>query len=892
MSIRNLDALFRPKSVALIGASTRPGAVGTVVARNLAGTGFIGSLLLVNPKHREVAGQPVYPDIGSLPQVPDLAVIATPPPTVPGLIAELAARGCRAAVVVTAGIGGEHRQAMLDAARPHLLRVLGPNCVGLLAPQIGLNASFAHMPALPGDLAFVTQSGAILTSVLDWASARGIGFSHLVSLGDMADVDFGDMLDYLGRDGTVRAILLYIEQITHARKFMSAARAASRIKPVVVVKSGRGEAGAKAAASHTGALAGMDAVYDAAFRRAGMLRVRELADLFDAVETLAMLRPPPGERLAIVTNGGGLGVMAVDALSEAGGTLAALSPAVVDRLNAVLPPTWSHGNPVDIIGDADGARYAAAVAAVLEDRNADALLVLNCPTAITSPLDAADAVIKAVGERRRCVLTSWVGGTEAEKARKRLAEARVASFDTPDQAVRGFMQLVEYRRNQDALMETPPTIASEIRADVARGRAIVDAALAAGQEWLGEAEAKDLLTAYGVPVVPTRIAATPDEVAALARGFVGPVAVKIRSRDITHKTDVGGVALDLATPDAARQAAARMLEAVRTRFPQARLDGFTVQEMVSRPRAHELIVGIVEDAQFGPVVLIGQGGTAVELADDKALALPPLNLVLARAALARTRIARLLQPHRGRPGADVDGAALAMIRVAQIAIDLPQVTELDINPLLVDADGVLALDARVRVKPVPTEIGGGKRAATERLAIRPYPQELEEIVADQDGKRYRLRPIRPEDEPALRYAFTKLSPHAIRMRFFAPLRALEHAMAARLTQIDYDREMAFVLAAPLEGGVEELYGVGRLSADPDNIQAEFAVIVRTDVAGKGLGRLLMERILAHARRRGIGEVYGEVLAENTGMLELTRRLGFAVAASPDSSSVMHVTIKP
>ena len=892
MSIRNLDALFRPRSVALIGASTRPGAVGTVVARNLAAGGFKGPLLLVNPKHQAIGGMPVYPDVASLPQAPELAVIATPPATVPGLVAALAARGTRAAVVITAGVGAKDglRQAMLDAARPHLLRVLGPNCVGVLAPQIGLNASFAHRAASPGDLAFVTQSGAILVAVLDWAASRGIGFSHLVSLGDMADVDFGDMLDYLGRDPNVRAVLLYIEQITHARKFMSAARATARIKPVVVVKAGRGEAGAKAAASHTGALAGMDAVYHAAFRRAGMLRVRELSDLFDAVETLAMLRSPSGDRLAIVTNGGGLGVMAVDALSEAGGTLATLAPETIERLNAMLPATWSHGNPVDIIGDADGARYEAAVAAVLADRNADAVLVLNCPTAITAPADAAAAVVKALGDRRGSVLTSWVGGAAAEPGRRLLAEARIASFDTPDQAVGGFMQLVEYRRNQDALMQTPPTLAVEIRPDAARGRAIVDAALASGQEWLGEAEAKDLLAAYGVPIVATRVAATPAQVAEIAQGFAGPVAVKIRSPDITHKTDVGGVVLDLATPEAARQAASRMLETVRARLPAARLEGFTVQPMASRPRAHELIVGIVEDRQFGPVVLIGQGGTAVELADDKALALPPLNLVLAREALSRTRIHKLLQPHRGRPGADLDAIALAMIRVAQIAIDLPEVKELDINPLLVDSDGVIALDARVRVAAVAAI--DGRRPTTERLAIRPYPQELEEIVADLDGRRYRLRPIRPEDEPALRLAFTKLSPHAVRMRFFAPLRALDHAMAARLTQIDYDREMAFVLAAPLEGGIEELYGVGRLSADPDNARAEFAVIVRTDVAGKGLGTLLMGRILAHARRRGIGEVYGEVLAENTNMLELCRRLGFSISASPDSSAVMHVSVRP
>ncbi|MCC7049470.1 MAG: bifunctional acetate--CoA ligase family protein/GNAT family N-acetyltransferase [Alphaproteobacteria bacterium] len=890
MTTRNLAALFQPKSVALIGAGTRPGSVGQVMMRNIAAGGFKGPIWPVNPNRPQIEGLAAFADVASLPAAPDLAVLATPPASVPGLIDELGRRGTRAAVVITAGVD---RQAALKAAQPHLLRIVGPNCVGVMVPGLGLNATFAHMAARAGDLAFITQSGAILTAVIDWTVARGIGFSHLVSLGDMADVDFGDLLNYLGADSSVRAILLYVEAITHARKFMSAARAASRVKPVVVVKAGRAAAGAKAAASHTGALAGLDAVYDAAFRRAGMLRVRELGDLFDAAETLALLKPAPGDplagdSLAIVTNGGGLGVMAVDALTDGGGHLAELSPATLARLDALLPKTWSHGNPVDIVGDADGARYAAAIEAVLDDPNADALLVLNCPTAITPPAEAARAVIGALAARGRrrpmTVLTSWVGGAAAEAGRQALSQARLACFDTPDQAVRGFLRLVEYRRNQEALMQTPPAMAKGMAPDTARARGLIAGALAAGQEWLGEAEAKNLLDAYGVPVVPTRLAASPDAVARIAAGFDGPLAVKIRSPDITHKTDVGGVALDLATPEAARDAARRMLAAVALKRPNARLDGFTVQPMVSRPRAHELIVGIVADRQFGPVVLVGQGGTAVELADDSALALPPLNMLLAREALAHTRIHRLMQPHRGRPGADLDAVAMAMIRVAQIAIDLPEVVELDINPLLADADGVVALDARVR----------GQRAdrpGAERLAIRPYPVELEDIVADRAGTRYRLRPIRPADEPALRAAFRKLSPHAVRMRFFQPLKALDHAMAARLTQIDYDREMALVLAAPVEGGPEELYGVGRLSADPDNARAEFAVVVRTDVAGRGLGQLLMERIIDYARQRGIAALHGDILAENTNMLDLCRRLGFAIATSPDDPAIMNASFR-
>jgi acetyltransferase len=529
MSTRNLGALLQPRSVALIGASNRPGSVGQVMARNLAAGGFKGPIHAVNPKPGPIAGLPTVTDIAALPEAPDLAVIATPPATVPGLVEALGRRGTRGVIVITAGVD---QQAVLQAAKPNLVRIVGPNCVGAMMPGIGLNATFAHKAAKPGDLAFITQSGAILTAVIDWTHQRGIGFSHLVSLGDMADVDFGDLLDYLGRDPGVRAILMYVEGITHARKFMSAARAAARVKPVVVVKAGRAAAGAKAAASHTGALAGLDAVYDAAFRRAGMLRVRELGDLFDAAETLALLKSPAGDpvendHLAIITNGGGLGVMAVDAVTDTGGRLAELAPATIERLDLALPKTWSHGNPVDIIGDADGARYAAALDAVLQDPNADAVLVLNCPTAISTPEDAARAVVETVQRHAHRpmppVLTSWVGGEAADAGRRLLSAARIASFDTPDQAVRGFMRLVEYRRNQVAMMQTPPTLAQGVAPDKAKARAIVDRALADGTEWLGEAEAKALLAAYGVPVVPTLIATTLEEVEKLAPGWRRPM---------------------------------------------------------------------------------------------------------------------------------------------------------------------------------------------------------------------------------------------------------------------------------------------------------------------------------------------------------------------------------
>ncbi|MCU0971118.1 MAG: acetate--CoA ligase family protein, partial [Gammaproteobacteria bacterium] len=610
MTIRNLDLLFRPQSVALIGASTRPSSVGAVLARNIFRGGFAGPILPVNPKHRVLQGVWTYPDVASLPATPDLAVIATPPESVPGIVADLGRRGTRAAVVITAGFaeaaghGRELQQAMLDAARPYTLRIVGPNCLGILVPGIGLNASFAHVDPQPGGLAFVTQSGAIVTAMLDWARARGVGFSHVVSLGDMADVDFGDMLDYLANQRETQAILLYVEAVTHGRKFMSAARAAARVKPVIVVKAGRHEEGARAAASHTGALAGADAVYDAAFRRAGMLRVHTLEELFDAAETLAMRCRPTGNRLAVVTNGGGMGVLAADAVADVGARLARLSPDTLARLDAALPPTWSHGNPVDIVGDAPATRYTQALEALAADRAVDAVLVLNCPTAVSSSTAAAQAVVDLVGHEPRVpLLTSWVGEEAVAEARRLFAAHRIPTYDTPEQAVRAFMYMVDYRRN-----------------------------------WLSEPEAKDLLRAYGVPVATTFTAATPEEAADHAARIGGSVVLKIVSPDITHKSDVGGVLLDLAGPAAVREAALAMRERIAKALPDARLVGFSVQPMVRRPRALELIVGATEDPQFGPVILFGHGGTAAEIVKDQALALPPLNVRLAHEVMSRTRV--------------------------------------------------------------------------------------------------------------------------------------------------------------------------------------------------------------------------------------------------------------
>lgn len=889
MTIRNLDKLFKPQSIALIGASKRRGSVGSVLAENLFGGGFDGPVMPVNPKHRSIQGVLTFETVADLPLVPDLAVIATPPRTVPGLVAELGAKGTKAAVVITAGLGeaGEDgrslRQEMLDAARPHLLRVIGPNCLGVLVPGVGLNASFAHLSPNPGKLAFVAQSGAVVTSVLDWATSRGIGFSHLAALGDMSDVDVGDMLDYLANDSGTSAILLYIEAITDARKFMSAGRAAARMKPVVVVKAGRHPEGARAAASHTGALAGADDVYETAFRRAGMLRVIQLEALFDAVQTLAMVKPPHGDRLAIVTNGGGVGVMATDALMDRGGKLAALDPQTITELDQYLPPTWSKTNPVDIIGDAPPERYAHAIEAVTSDAAVDAVLAINCPTAIASPKDAADAVITAAAEAKCPLFANWLGDGSALPARRAFAEHRIPSFESPDDAVNAFMQLVAYRQNQKTLMETPASLPDELTPDLAAARQVIEPALAANRSWLAEPDAKALLAAYDIPVTRINIAKTPREAAEVAAEIGGGIALKILSDDVLHKSDVGGVALDLFGPAHVEAAASAMLERVRSSKPDAVIDGFTVQPMIRRPGAHELIVGVFTDPTFGPFILFGQGGTAVEVLDDKALAMPPLNMRLAHDVMSRTRIHRLLKGYRDRPAAKLDVIAETLIKIAQLVIDHPEIDQLDINPLLADDFGVMALDARVMLKP-------SERPGTARLAIRPYPKELEETVMSKDGRTLRLRPVRPEDEPAFHLGFTKLTSEEIQLRFFTPLKTLTHVMAARFTQIDYDREMALVLADDSASGDGEIFGVARLAADPDNERAEYAIIVRHDMTGQGLGRMMMERLIDYARRHGIGELYGEVLRKNTAMLSLCDKLGFVRSSIPDDHNIVHVSL--
>jgi acetyltransferase len=890
MTTRNFDALFQPRSIALIGASNRPGSVGAVLARNLASGGFRGPIMSVNPHETAIGSTLSYRSVADLPLTPDLAVLATPPDTIPGLVAELGARGCRAAVVVTAGFGEGGKAAgdalrleMLKAAQPHLMRIVGPNCLGFMSPHRGINASFAQIAPKPGDVAFLSQSGALVTAVLDWAGERDIGFSHIVSLGDMSDVDFGDLLDHLAQDEATRSILLYVESIREARKFMTAARIAARAKPVIAIKAGRSQSGAKAALSHTGALAGADAVYDAAFRRAGMLRVFELREIFEAAETLSRKLVVRGDRLTILTNGGGAGVLAADALEARGGRLAALSPDAKARLDAVLPVSWSQANPIDIIGDASGKRYADALGALIANPDEDAILVMNCPTGLVAPDEASTAVRQSLDGERRVppILTCWLGEATAQVARRQFAEAGVPSFETPDDAVRAFMHLVDYRRNQDLLMETPPAGAAIAETDRRAARALVQHVLADGRSLLSEAESKILLAAYGIPVVETRVAKDAVEAVELSKAIGGPCALKILSPDITHKSDVGGVRLNLRDAAEVAAAAAAILRQVAIHAPKARIEGFTVEPMIVRLGARELIAGLIDDSVFGPVVLVGQGGTAVEVIADRALGLPPLNAVLARDMIERTRVAKQLKAYRDVPAADMAAIETALVRLADLATDLPEIAELDINPLLADANGVIALDARVLVRAVSAD-------SQHRLAIRPYPIELETGIVLQNGRALRVRPIRPEDAPALMEMARRSTPEDMRLRFFSAVRAISPALAARLSQIDYDREMALV-ALDSPDNADAILGVVRLIGDPDNVQGELAIMVRSDFKGQGLGFELMREMLAWARARGMSKVVGDVLPENTVMLRMVRDFGARTEPLAPDGRIVRVT---
>ncbi|MCI4592462.1 bifunctional acetate--CoA ligase family protein/GNAT family N-acetyltransferase [Sphingobium sp. BYY-5] len=878
MTIRNLSALLRPKSLALIGASGQAGTLGAIVLDNVLARGFTGPVYAVNPHRLDRSGVQWAPSVGALGQAPDLAIVMTPGETVPGIIADLGALGTRCAVVLSASItaGNGLRQAMLDAARPHLLRVVGPNCLGIIAPHVRLDATFARTPAKPGRLALISQSGALVTAILDWADMRGVGFSGIVSAGDMADVDLGDLVDLFAVDPATDAILLYVEGVTDAAKFLSAARAAARMKPVIAIKAGRSPEAAKAAFSHTGALAGSYDVYRAAFERAGIVLVDTLTELFDAAEILCTSRRTAGDRLGIVTNGGGAGILAVDALAGAGAKLATLAPATLATLDARLPRGWSHDNPVDVIGDAGPDRYRDAIRAVLHDDAVDALLVMNCPTGTTQAMDIARAITSEVttaAHGDKPVLACWLGDANAASVRESMADAGIPIFATPDDAVRAFGYLLAARRARLALTDAPAAT-RELTPDIAEARRIIAHVRAEKRTAMTEIEAKALLGAYNIPTVRTRFAAVVEAVDEACAWLNPPFAVKIVSPDISHKSDVGGVVLGLPDHKAASAAACAMEMRITREHPEAHILGYAVEEMCERAHPHEMILGIATDPTFGPLVMVGAGGTAVEILADKVLALPPIDDAQARALIGRTRISKLLAGYRGEPAANIDALAAALDALSAITVDLPDIVELDINPLLIDANGVIALDARIRITAEPQTVS--------RLVLRPAPMEWASTLATQNGLSFFVRPVRADDEALLADFFAHVSPEDLRFRFLTGLSIVDHDRLAMMTRVDYRRTISFLA---FDEDRKTVIATAMLAADPDRTRAEVALTTRADMKKKGLSWTLFEYVLRYAKAEGIGTVEAIECADHDAAIRMEREMGFTAMADPDDPTV-------
>jgi len=884
-----LHALLNPRSVAVFGASDREDSVAGVIFRNLISSGFQGVVYPINPKRNEVMGHTCFAHAASLPETPELAIIATPAPTIPGILDDCGARGIRHAVVLSAGFrevgaaGAALEEQVLLTAKRHGIRFIGPNCLGIQRPAIGLNATFAQGTALPGDLALVSQSGAICTAMLDWAASNGIGFSSVISSGASADLDFGELLDYLAYDPATKGILMYIEGIRDARRFMSALRAVSRIKPVVMVKVGRHEAGSKAVASHTGALVGSDLVFDALIRRAGVVRVSSITQLFSCARALSSHIRPTGNRLAILTNGGGPGVMATDRAVEMGVALAQLLPDTLQKLNAALPPTWSHGNPVDIIGDAGAERYRAAMAACLADPQVDGVLAMLTPQAMTKPTEAAEAVINAAKNSSKPVLTCWMGQGQVAEGRQCFKAAGLPTFTTPEPAVEVFSFLSAFYENQRLLMQTPGPVAQRNAPDAEGARLIIESALAQGRHLLNEVESKALLSAFHIPVAQTSIARNPTEAMLMAQQMGFPVAMKINSQQVSHKSDVGGVRLGLSSGQAVRGAYMGMMSEVQKHVPHAVLDGVVIEPMVTRPHAREVLVGVISDPVLGPVIAFGAGGVDVEALQDRAVALPPLNHFLAGDLIKRTRVSKLLGSFRNRPAASMTALEDVLLRVSEMVCELPWITELDINPLLVDENGALAADARIVIHARPSTAD-----RYGHMAIHPYPAHLVSQWQLPNGMDVTLRPIRPEDAEITQTFVRSLSEEAKYFRFMDAVRELSPAMLARLTQIDYDREMALLMVSEIDGQEVEL-GVARYATDASLTTAEFALVVDERWQHQGIGHKLMNVLMDAARAKGITHLEGEVLKSNHKMLHLVEGLGFRVEAHPDDDSIRRVS---
>lgn len=878
-----------PRSVVVFGASEKENSVAGILFSNLRKSGFAGKVYPINPKHDQLYGERCYASAGDLPETPELALIATPASTIPGILDSCGARGIRHAVVLSAGFrevgaaGVALEEAVQAAAKRNDIRFIGPNCLGVQRPAIGFNATFSQGATLSGDLALVSQSGALCTAMLDWAESNGIGFSSVISTGASADLDFGEILDYLAYDPATKGILMYIEGIRDARGFMSALRATARIKPVVLVKVGRHEAGSKAVASHTGALVGSDAVFDALLRRAGVVRVSSITQLFASAQALSSHIRPSGDRLAIVTNGGGPGVMATDRAVDLGVKLAALNPDTLDKLNAALPPTWSHGNPVDIIGDAAADRYSAAMQACLADEHVDGVLVMLTPQAMTRPTEAAEAVVAVAKQSSKPVIACWMGEAQVAEGRQRFKDAGIPHFSTPEPAVEVFSYLSAYYENQRLLMQTPGPIAKGTDPDVAGARLIIESALSQGRSVLTEVESKALLSAFRIPVAQTLIAREPTEAMLMAQQMGFPVAMKINSQTISHKSDVGGVRLGLSSGHAVRSAYSGMMTEVQNRVPGAKIDGVVIEPMLVRPNAREVLVGVTSDPVLGPVIVFGTGGVDVEAAQDRAVTLPPLNRFLVRDLLNRTRVIKLLGEFRNRPAADLDALEQVLLRVSEMVCELPWIKELDINPLLVDEHGALALDARVIIAP---RIPNADRYA--HMAIHPYPAHLVSSWQLPNGVDVVIRPIRPEDAELTQSFVRSLSEETKYFRYMDAVRELSQAMLVRFTQIDYDREMA-LLAVTVVNGKEVELGVARYAINADGDSCEFAVVISDQWQKQGIAHKLMDVLMDVARAKGLRKMDGEVLKTNHRMLKLAASLGFKVAAHPEDDSVRYVS---
>ena len=891
-----MEQFFNPKSIAVIGASDKPGSIGHTLVQNLIDGGFAGTILPVNPNREQVHGLQAYHAITDAPPFTDLAIIAVPIAAVPEVVRQCVRAGTRGVIIIAAGgreQGEEGRlfeEQIRGAAEGSGLRIIGPNCLGVIRPARNLNASF--IPGMPahGIIGFISQSGAIGTASLDRAAMGNVGFSHFISIGSMLDVDFGDMIDYLGNDGNVKAILIYMENLTNARKFMSAARAVSRIKPIIVLKAGKSEAGARAATTHIGAMVGEDAAYDAAFKRAGIVRVPTLARLFDCSDLMAKQPRPAGSRLAIITNGGGPGIMAIDTLAEYGLDPAPIPDDLMAQLDEILPPHWSHNNPIDILGNATLERFTRVMEICLASREFDGLLIIMVSEPHIRPEDVAAALAKLVKRKRFPVFASWMGGRRMAAAHEILSKANIPTYETPERAVRAFLYMVEYSRNQELLSQAPAKLSADLFFDRDFVFRTIYDCFYGGQEQeeepdyyqegpteclLDEITSKRVLAAYGIPVSETVLATTVEEVVTLAATMEMPLVMKLISPDISHKSDAGGVQLDLRNEEDLVHAWERVMAGARAYDPQARITGVSLQPYIANPD-FELLMGSKTDDNFGPVLVFGSGGIYAEVLHDRALALPPLNRLLARRMMEETRILPLLKGYRNHPPADLEKLEEVLIRVSQLVVDFPEIIEMDINPVLVKDGEACAVDARIRL------VRSEGESVRQHLVISPYPQHLERHdLTDLDMPLF-IRPIKPEDASLFTELFNTLTPTSIYYRFFSVVKMLTPEILARFTQIDYDREISFV-ALDDRAGEERMLGIANIIGEPDGQRGEFSVLIGDPWQGLGIGAKLLLQCLRIAKERHMDTVWGTVLSENIYMLALGKKLGFAIATSEDGS---------